>query len=130
MTDGSVRRFFLVISLSILVLCSLSGCGSEEKVYVDNKETISIRVNQEFTIALHFDLQHLWRESFDEDMLSLVETTFDADPRAERSEEEYSLAEYFRFKALKKGKTEITLNKMTADGQKVIEAKVFSVDIQ
>lgn len=130
-----MRNFLLFLAIFILAVSLVTGCKSEEvayevRTYEDNTETINAKVNQEFVIALDFDLLHLWREKYDESRLELVEATFDANPRVKRGEEEAGLAEYFRFKALKRGKTEVTLNKMTSDGQRIIEQKVFKVNIE
>ena len=127
------RRLISIIAICLVLVQSfiLTGCGDNTpKTYVDTEETITVKVNQEFNIALDFDLIHLWREIYDESMLSLEEDSFDTSPKVQESETEYGVAQYFRFKALKKGETEITINKMSVDGKVVIEQKVFSVNIR
>jgi len=99
-------------------------------VYTDPEETIITEVNQEFDIALAFNLIHLWREKYDESMLSLEESTFDASPEVKQGKVEAGVSQYFRFKALKRGETEITINRMSVDGRSIIEQRVFKVVIE
>ena len=120
----------IIICSLLVLLVVLTSCGDKVKTYVDTGEVINTSVNDEFIIALDYDLIHLWRETYDESMLGLLENMFDASPKVKRGEEEHGIAQYFRFKALKEGKTEITINKMTVDGQRIIVQKVFNVNIE
>lgn len=126
------RRVISTIAIcSVLVLSLvLTGCGDNTKTYVDAEKTILTKVNREFIIALDFDLIHLWREAYDESMLSLEKDSFDASPEVKQGEKEYGIAQYFRFKALKKGETEITINEMSVDTKTIIKQKVFRVNIE
>ena len=99
-------------------------------VYTDPEETIITEVNQEFDIALSFNLIYLWREKYDETMLSLEEVTFDASPEVKQGKVEVGVSQYFRFRALKTGETEITINLMSVDGKSIVEHTVFKVIIE
>jgi hypothetical protein len=117
---------FAAIGLITVLLPILTGCGGEVKTYSDHEETIAAKVAEEFVIALDFDLYHLWRETYDESMLSLMENTFEIGPE----NGEPSVAQHFRFKALEPGKAEIALEKKSTDGQTTIERRVFRVNIE
>lgn len=99
-------------------------------VSTDPEETINTEVNQEFNIALSFNLIYLWREKYDEAMLSLEEVTFDASPEVKQGKVEVGVSQYFRFKALKRGETEITINRMSVDGRTIVAHTVFKVIIE
>ncbi len=99
-------------------------------VYTDPEETINTEVNQEFDIALSFNLIYLWREKYDETMLSLEAVTFDASPEVKQGKVEVGVSQYFRFRALKRGETEITINLMSVDGKSIVEHTLFKVIIK
>ena len=109
----------------------MTGCGGEGKSDVEPVETISTGVNQEFTITRQFDLNSgfIWRESYDESMLEVVESTIDTE---KRDDTQIILLQVFRFKALKKGKTEITLvhRRETLQGPIIARQEVISVNIK
>jgi inhibitor of cysteine peptidase len=95
---------------ALLIICLLAGCV-EVKTYSDSGQTIDIGAGQQFVIALGSNptTGYGWQESYDETMLELVggEPTYE-----EETDEDIVGAggvEYFRFKALKEGETEITL---------------------
>ncbi|MDY6912500.1 MAG: protease inhibitor I42 family protein [Chloroflexota bacterium] len=121
----------MVIATSILVACLMAGCGGDMKTYSDPEETISVGVNREFSIGLEAFLRvgHKWHESYDGNMLTLVDRTyvddFPSDPAC------VSGTSYFKFKALKKGQPQITFEwgfKMR-DG-KPPKQRVFQVEIK
>jgi hypothetical protein len=60
-------------------------------------------------------------------MLSLVKHTFDDSPQGGGAA---NIAQHFRFRALRRGETEVTFNKLDMDGKTIIEQKVFKVDIE
>jgi inhibitor of cysteine peptidase len=117
---------------AVLIICLLAGCV-EVKTYTDSGQTIDIGAGQQFVIALGSNptTGYSWQESYDETMLELVggEPTYEA----EETDEDIVGAggvEYFRFKALKEGETEITLTyKQPWAGGGIGETKVFTVNI-
>jgi len=117
--------------LVVAIACLVAGCVGEVKTYTDSGQTISIGINQEFVIALGSNptTGYSWQESYDETMLELVggESTY------KESKEGVVGAggiEYFRFKALKAGETEITLVYKRPWEEEIVEQKVFTVNIE
>ena len=97
-------------------------------IYTDAEETISASVGDEFAISL-FENPHLgltWHENYDEKMLSLVEDPFI--PKDKLAP--VAGTRYFHFKALKKGKTEVTVTYQHLLDSPVSDQKVFKVDIK
>jgi inhibitor of cysteine peptidase len=115
---------------AVVIICLLAGCV-EVKTYTDSGQTINIGAGQQFVIALGSNptTGYSWQESYDETMLELVKKSYEG----EETEEDVVGAggvEYFRFKALKEGETEITLTyKQPWAGGGVGETKVFTVNI-
>ncbi len=107
---------------------------SEVKTYTDAGQTIDIDVNQEFVIALGANptTGYDWEVSLDETILELVEKTYKPAEEAE----EYKVVgaggvDYFRFKALKTGETEITMvyKRLWEEPTAQDETKVFTVNL-
>ena len=102
-----MKRFLILMAMAVVAICMLAGCVGEIKTYTDSGQTIDIGANQEFVIALGSNptTGYMWQVSHDETMLELVEKTY------KRTGEPVGGGgvEYFRFKTLKTGKTEITL---------------------
>lgn len=126
-----MKSFLSLVLLLILATCLMTGCGGDGKSDVEPVETISTGVNQEFTITREFDLNSgfIWRESYNESMLEVVESTIDTE---KRDDTKIVLFQVFRFKALKKGKTEITLvhRRETLQGPIIAQQEVISVNIK
>jgi len=126
-----MKSFLSLVLLLILATCLMAGCGGDGKSGIEPVETISTGVNQEFTITRQFDLNSgfIWRESYDEKMLEVVESTIDTE---KRDDTQIILLQVFRFKALKKGKTEITLvnRRETLQGPIIAQQEVISVNIK
>lgn len=119
------------MSLSLIVLL-VAGCGGATKTYVDAEKTISTGVNQEFVIALDSNptTGYDWEESYDESMLRLVESKYEMGKEAEEGKVGAGGTQYFRFRALKKGKTEITVTYKRSWETDYAEQKVFNVDVK
>ncbi len=101
----------LLILVAVVAISLTAGCIGEVKTYTDSGQTIDIGVNQEFVIALGSNptTGYGWQESYDESMLELVEKTYKLGKEAEQGVVGAGGVEYFRFKPLKAGETEITL---------------------
>ena len=104
-----------------------AGCIGVAKTYTDPGQTVNIGVNQEFIIALGSNptTGYGWQESHDQTMLELLEKSY-----KEQAEEGVVGAggiEYFRFKALKSGQTEITMTYQRPWEEEILEQKIFTV---
>jgi len=98
------------------------------EVHTDADKTIGANVGEEFAIALAANprLGTNWYETYDENMLALVESEFVADTPLTP----VAGTKWFLFKALKSGKTEITLTYKHGDSGPVRDQKVFRVDVK
>ncbi len=101
---------------------------SNVNIYTDKEKMISTSVNQEFAIALYSNprLGSNWYETHDENMLALVESTF----IAYNPSTPVDGTERFLFKALKPGRTEITITYRHGTTGPIREQQVFNVDIK
>ena len=126
-----MKKFLALVLLLILATCLMTGCGDDGQSDVEPVETISTGVNQEFTITRQFDLNSgfIWRETYDEKMLELLENSIDTE---KRDDTQIILLQVFRFKALKKGKTEVTIThrRETLQGPIIATQEVISVNIK
>ena len=124
----------LLILVAVVAICMLAGCVGEVKTYTDSGQTINIGVNQEFVIALGSNptTGYMWQESYDENMLELVEKTYELGKEAKEGMVGAGGVEYFRFKTLKTGETEITLVYKRPWEEPTPEdvTKVFTVNIR
>ncbi len=101
----------LLILVTVVAICLLASCVGEVKTYTDSGQTIDISVNQEFVIALGSNptTGYSWQESHNENILELVEKIYKPGKEAKQGLVGAGGVEYFRFKTLKTGETEITL---------------------
>jgi len=127
-----MKRFIVLVIACTLALCLVAGCAGEVKVYTDPEQTIIVRVKQEFIIATASNppTGYMWRETYDESMLELTASTFEISEAVKRGEAEIGLEQHFRFKALKKGKTEARIDLAGPDLKSIKERKAFSVSIE
>jgi inhibitor of cysteine peptidase len=119
----------VLILLVVLATFLMAGCIGEVESYTDPGQTISIGVNQEFVIALGSNptTGYSWQESHDMAMVELIEKIYKE--QAKQGVVGAGGVEYFRFKALKTGTTEITLVYKRPWEQEIIEEKVFTINI-
>jgi inhibitor of cysteine peptidase len=98
----------VVGSLITIVLFTmiLSGCGA--KSYNDPAQVINTSVNQEFTIALGSNITtgYSWQPEYDLNALTLVGNEYKADDTTGKVVGAVG-TEYFHFKAIKSGTSEI-----------------------
>ena len=127
-----MKRFLILVAL--VAICMLAGCVGGVRTYTDPGQTIDIGVNQEFVIALESNptTGYLWEASHDESMLKLVESKYEMGKEAKEGLVGAGGVEYFTFKALKTGETEITLvyKRPWEDPTPQDVTKVFTVDIK
>jgi inhibitor of cysteine peptidase len=121
----------LLILMLIAAALVAVGCVGVAETYTDPGQTVDIGINQEFVIALGSNptTGYSWQESHDQTMLELLEKSY----REEAKEGVVGAGgiEYFRFKALKAGETEITLTyEQPWEGGGVGETKVFTIEIK
>ena len=127
-----MKKFLIPVMVALVAICLLAGCAGEVKTYTDSGQTIDIGVNQEFIIALGANptTGYDWEVSLDETMLELVEKTYKLGEEAEEGVVGAGGVDYFRFKALKKGTTEITMVYKRSWEEEGIDQKVFTVNIE
>ena len=126
-----MKRLLILVAVAVIVTSLVAGCVGEVKTYTDSGQTIDIGANQEFVIALGANptTGYDWEVSLDETILELVEKTYKLGEEAEEGVVGAGGVEYFRFKALKAGETEITLVYKRTWEEEGIDQKVFTVNI-
>jgi len=125
-----MKGFAAVAVISILVVPLIAGCGGVE-VYTDSEQVINTTVNQEFIIALDSNptTGYDWEASYDENMLSLGKKEYKP-YKTEHAPIGSGGTDYYQFKALKVGGTEITVTYKRSWETEYAEQKVFTVDIK
>jgi inhibitor of cysteine peptidase len=121
----------LLILMLIATALTVAGCIGVAQTYTDPGQTINIGANQEFVIALGSNptTGYSWQESHDQAMLELLEKSYKEE--AKEGVVGAGGVEYFRFKALKAGQTEITMvYERPWEGGETGETKVFTVYIK
>ena len=119
----------LILLVVVAIACLLAGCIGEVKTYTDSGQAISVGVNQEFVIALGSNptTGYSWQESHDETMLRLVESKYEVGKEGVVGA---GGVEYFRFKTLQVGETEITMVYKRPWEKQSVDQKVFTVNIK
>jgi len=124
------KRLILLAIVAILLVTA--GCAGGIKTYTDSAQTINISINQTFIIALDSNptTGYSWQASYDESMLELVGKSYEMGKKAKQGAVGAGGVEYFQFKALKTGKTEITLDYQRPWEEENLYQKVFTVIIK
>lgn len=130
-----MTKWLLLAMIPVIVIGLLSGCGEKEeegsKYGFLPVEKIEVKVNDEFTIARSFDLNsgYIWRESYDESMLELLESIVDTETKEDGT---IILYQVFRFKAKKEGNTQMFLAhiRSSIDGPEVRTQEIFDIVIK
>ena len=124
------RKLILLVMAALLLVTGCTGV----KTYTDSGKTINIGTNQQFIIALDANptTGYSWQASYDENMLELVggESTYEPGEQAEEGAVGAGGVEYFRFKAVKTGETEITLVYKRPWEDEGIDQKSFTINIE
>ena len=104
-----MKRFLILVA--VLVTCLVTSCVGQVKTHTDAGPTINIGANQIFVIAIGSNptTGYSWQESYDENMLELAEKTYEPAKETKQGMVGAGGVEYFRFKTVKRGETEITL---------------------
>ena len=119
--------------MAVLATCLVAGCIGEVETYTDEGQTIDIGVNQEFVIALGSNptTGYSWQASYDETLLELVGGKSEYKEEAKGGVVGAGGIEYFRFKAVKTGRTEITLvYQRPWEKGELLYQKVFTIHIR
>ncbi len=128
-------KWLLPALILVMVIGLLSGCGEKEEEKSEYGflpvEKIEVKLNEEFTIARQFDLNSgfIWREKYDESMLELLENKIDTETKEDGT---IILYQVFKFKAKKKGRTQMFLAHVRAQigGDEIRAQEVFDVYIK
>ncbi len=126
-----MKRFLILVTVAVIVTSLVTGCVGEAKTYIDSGQAIDIGVNQEFVIAIGANptTGYDWEVSLDETMLELVEKTYKLAEEAEHEIVGAGGVDYFRFRALKAGETEINMVYKRSWEEEGIDQKLFTVNI-
>ena len=126
-----MRKTMLAVLLSLAAL--LASCAGsvpgETLIYRDEKVPISVKVNQEFVIAVVSNPAsgYMWREEFDDKFLEVTSSTFEINEEARDTPA--ALEQHFRFKARKKGTTEVEIQ-MKSPSLSTVREMEFAVNIK
>lgn len=76
-----MRKLLPLLVGVLLTTCLVGGCGKEVKAYTDPQQEIGISPDNEFVILIALDSNpstgYSWQASYDENMLELVEETYE-----------------------------------------------------
>jgi hypothetical protein len=118
-----------------MIIGLLAGC--EEKEEPEQKygflpvEKMEVKLNEEFSIALPFDLNsgYIWREKYDESMLELLKSEIDSETREDGT---IILYQVFHFKAKQKGNTQLFLAhiRTSLEDDEVRTQEIFAIYIK
>jgi len=127
-----MKKHLILASAIMLALTLVTGCGGDTETYSDAEQAIDIGVNQEFTIALNSNptTGYSWQESYDESVLELVEKSYRPGAKAEPEVVGAGGTEYFQFKALQPGETELVMTYKRVWEEEYLEQLVFTVNIE
>ena len=127
-----MKKLVILITVAVIAISLVAGCVGEIKTYIDSGQTIDIGIGQEFIIAIGANptTGYDWEVSLDETILELVEKTYKPAEEAEHEIVGAGGVDYFRFKALKAGETEITMVYKRSWEEEGIDQKLFTVNIE
>jgi len=130
-----MRKQALLIAILLVSLLMVPGCSSgEPQSHTDPAATISVKVNQDFIIALEANATtgFAWEATFDESMLQLVSQNYVPDEHEEGMVGVGGI-DHLRFKALSTGSTQIELTykqPWAEDGGEYDQHLTFKVEIK
>jgi predicted secreted protein len=117
--------------ISVLALLLQAGCiGGEIKTYTASDKTM-VKVNQEFMIILGANPStgYDWVASYDETMVKLVSQTYQPNDTRQGQIVGAGGMDTLRFKALKAGEAEITLDYKRSGDEQPADHRVSKVTI-
>lgn len=127
-----MRRLLLFVTILIVAVCLITGCDTHGVAQIGEDNSISVRVNEEFNLVFDSDATngYSWYESHDPTMLELMNRTY---RKGEHTKPELSGStggvEYFSYKALKTGETEIIMTYERPWYKETIKQEAFTVNI-
>ena len=106
------RPILIPVTIILLAVFLVTGCTRVISPRLPRTVQINAGVDQEFVIALGSSptTGYSWRETYDETMVELVEKSYKPKKDAEETVIGGEGIDYFKFKTLKAGQTEITLS--------------------
>lgn len=133
-----IRSLPILVTVAVLAVSMAVGCIRENTTYTDAEQVINVGINEEFYIALDTeydiisDIRYDWWVSYDTTMLSLVDSWWG---RKTEKKTEPTGTRCFKFKTLKKGETEITMNYALTETTDlgrgpVLDKQIFTVNIK
>jgi inhibitor of cysteine peptidase len=130
-----MKKYMVLFLFSLLVISLATGCtggNGNGAVYSNPAQTITAKVGSEFVIALESNptTGYDWEESHDAAMLTLVNDRYETGQKAKEGLVGAGGTHYFTYKALKSGKTEITLIYKRSWEEESAKQNVFTVDIK
>jgi len=128
--EDLMKRLLVLVTVVLLVLSPVAGCGGEITTYTDAGHTIDIGLGKEFIIALGSNptTGYKWEAHNPDNMILIIEDTYQ--PGNEEGVVGAGGVEYFRFKAVKKGSTEIIMTYKRAWEEESLDQKVFTINIK
>ena len=119
----------LLLLMVLLPACAGGGPVGETVIYRDEKVPIIVKVNQEFVIAVVSNPSsgYMWREEFDDKFVEVTASTFEINEGMRGTEA--GLEQHFRFKARRKGTTEVEIN-LKAPDLSTVREREFTVNIK
>ncbi len=126
-----MKRFLVLITVALVTASLLAGCAGEAKTYTDSGRAINISQGNGFVIALGSNptTGYSWQASYDESRLELVESKYELGKTAEQGVVGAGGVEFFKFRTLKKGTTEITMVYKRQWEEESLDQKKFTVNI-
>ena len=126
-----MEKFLLLVAIVLLTASISAGCGGV-KAYSDSTQTISVETGKEFVIGLGSNptTGYSWQVSHDVAMVEMEESWYELGKEAKEGAVGAGGVEFFKFKALKTGRTQITLDYQRPWEKVSIDQKAFTVDIK
>jgi inhibitor of cysteine peptidase len=122
-----------LINIALLTVI-MSGCVESAKAYTEPDKTIDVGLNNEYVIALGSNIStgYSWQLSYDEEVLTLVEKTYEDKDNTGKQIVGADGTEYFTFKTLSKGETKVTFTYKRPWEQPSAQDQtlVFTIDVK
>jgi inhibitor of cysteine peptidase len=126
-----MKKIVAVVALILTLSMLAAGCGGDDvKTYSDAGAAIKVKVNGEFIIALDSNptTGYSWKALYEESQFELVSDDYVQDEK-ETMMTGVGGTQYLRFKALKSGDYEITMNYQRSWEGEPAQQAVFSVKV-
>jgi len=103
------RLLFVLLSVALLSLISY-GCVASARAFTEPDQEINVAKGEEFIIALGSNIStgYGWQVDYDNNILTLIEKTYKENDKTGKQLVGASGTEFFKFKSLNSGETEVT----------------------